>query len=94
MKCTVNSCHRTATCVPVIKIPAKNISEDLMEPCTVVNRIPMCNRCVTKCELKDFLTEEMKVKVMQGTVNNQPIDFSRAYMDRMKLSPNQLKEMS
>lgn len=93
MQCQGSDCKRTATCIPVVKIPAKNVSEDIMEPCVVVNNIPMCNRCVAKCELKDFLTDEVRARVVSGTVKNQPVDFSRAYMDRMRMSPKQIKEL-
>lgn len=93
MHCSSPNCKRTANGIPVVKIPARGISEDIMEPLVVINKMPMCNRCVGKCELKNFLTEEVRARVIAGTRDRQPVDFSRAYMARMKLSPRQLTQL-
>lgn len=93
MQCTGKNCKRRATCVPVTKVPARGLPENIYAPATVVHQMPMCNRCVELCKIEDFFTDEVVARVQREARRKQPVDLSLARMDKMRLNQDQLRNL-
>lgn len=102
-KCSTKDCEHGAKFAPCICVPAQVWAMDAHEHLQAIMSLPLCEDCIKKFKVENFLGMDEKVLVNGKnliretfkalTTGKMPHDFDRAYIKRVLISSEVYQEI-
>ena len=86
-RCSRKFCGHLATCIPVLRVPAKGCPSAEHEPLIIEIPLPLCEGHFQAADKGEFRSKQLKqtVKALCSQTGRAQPDFSRAYLERKLL---------